>query len=259
MTMQAQLLKQPNVPTNNVYSLVLRQKKSVQIARPIQEQSQYLQSKAGLLFVILAHASVIYWLLQQSTTPVIQANQAKPMMVSLIAPPAPTPELAPIIEPPKPIVEPKPKKMVEKIKPIEMPAERLVEVSMESNKEQEITALQAAPVLESKQAPAPQMAEPIIEDVIEPPRFGVSYLNNPAPDYPAMSRRAGEEGRVVMKVLVSTEGLADEVQIEKSSGSERLDNAAMSAVKKWRFIPAKKNNQPLSAYVLVPMKFSLDS
>jgi len=257
--MQAQMLIQPSAPTNNVYSLVLKQKKSAQIARPLQARSRYLESKVGLLFVILTHSSVIYWLLQQSTTPVIQANQAKPMMVSLIAPPASTPELAPIIEPPKPIVEPKSKKMLEKIKPIEMPAERLVEVSLESSKEQEITALQTAPVQESKQAPSPQMAEPIMDDVIEPPRFGVSYLNNPAPDYPTMSRRAGEEGRVVMKVLVSTEGLADEVQIEKSSGSERLDHAAMNAVKKWRFIPAKKNNQPLSAYVLVPMKFSLDS
>ena len=257
--MQAQLLKQLNAPTNNVYMLGLKQNKSAQIARLTQVQSRYLQSKAGLLFVILAHASVIYWLLQQSTTPVIQANQVKPMMVSLIAPPVPMPELTAIIEPPKPIVEPKPEKRIEKIKPIEMPAKRLVEVSSGSNKEQEITALQDAPVLESRQAPAPQKAESIVEDVIELPRFGVSYLNNPAPDYPTMSRRAGEEGRVVIKVLVSAEGLADEVQIEKSSGSDRLDNAALSAVKKWRFIPAKKNNQPLSAYVLVPMKFSLDS
>ncbi len=162
--MQAQMLKQPSAPTNNVYSLVLKQKKSAQVARPLQARSRYLESKAGLLFVILAHASVIYWLLQQSTTPVIQANQAKPMMVSLIAPPAPTPELAPIIEQPKPIVEPKPKKMVEKIKPIETPTERLVEVSLESDKEQEITAMQVAPVVESRQAPAPQMAEPIMEE-----------------------------------------------------------------------------------------------
>jgi periplasmic protein TonB len=257
--MQAQLLKQPNSPINNVYSFELKQKKSVQAARPIQTKHQYLESKASLLLVVLAHASVIYWLLQQSTTPVIQASQTKPMMVSLVAPPARTPELAAIIEPPKSVVALKPKKPVEKIKPIETPAERLVEVSMEPNKEQEITAMQASPVLENSQAPTPQKADPIMEDIIEPPRFGVSYLNNPAPDYPAMSRRAGEEGRVVMKVLVSTEGLADEVQIEKSSGSERLDNAAMNAVKKWRFIPAKKNNQPLSAYVLVPMKFSLDS
>ena len=62
-----------------------------------------------------------------------------------------------------------------------------------------------------------------------------------------------------MKVLVSTEGAAEDVQIEKSSGYERLDNAAVTAVKRWRFIPAKRNNQPLSAYVLVPMKFSLDN
>ena len=74
-----------------------------------------------------------------------------------------------------------------------------------------------------------------------------------------MSRRIGEEGRVLMKVLVSADGAAEEVQIEKSSGSERLDNAAIQAVKRWRFIPANKNNQALSAYVMVPMKFSLDS
>jgi periplasmic protein TonB len=53
--------------------------------------------------------------------------------------------------------------------------------------------------------------------------------------------------------------VANEVQIEITSGSERLDNAAVNAVKKWRFIPAKKNNQPLSAYVLVPMRFSINS
>ena len=87
----------------------------------------------------------------------------------------------------------------------------------------------------------------------------MAYLNNPAPDYPSMSRRQGEEGRVLMKVLVSASGAAEDVQVEKSSGSDRLDNAAVSAVKRWRFIPAKKNNQPLSAYVLVPIKFSLDS
>ena len=84
--------------------------------------------------------------------------------------------------------------MLEKIKPIEMPTERLVEVSLESSKEQEITALQTAPVQESKQAPSPQMAEPIMEDVIEPPRFGVSYLNNPAPEYPPYHEKRVKKG-----------------------------------------------------------------
>jgi periplasmic protein TonB len=140
----------------------------------------------------------------------------------------------------------------------------MVEATIELPKEEEITKPQAAPVLVAEPAPesknlAPPKAAPIIEDKYEEPRFGVSYLNNPAPDYPALSRRQGEEGRVLMKVLVSSEGAAEDVQIEKSSGSDRLDNAAVTAVKRWRFIPAKKNNQPLSAYVLVPIKFSLDN
>ncbi len=228
-----------------------------QLANQTQRQVSWL----GIVLVLLGHVVAIYLLATQSPPDKIKALSTKPMLVSIIAPPAPEPELAPIIEPPKPIIEPNPKfkKVVEKIRSIEKPIERLVEATTEPPKEQEITALQAAPVLEPVLAKAPPKAAPIREDVIESPRFGVSYLNNPAPDYPAMSRRAGEEGRVVMKVLVSAEGLAEDVQIEKTSGSDRLDNAAVNAVKRWRFIPAKKNNQPLSAYVLVPMKFSLDS
>jgi protein TonB len=218
-----------------------------------------IHSKWGLLLVLLAHALAIYFLSHQATITQIKPIAAKPIMVSLIAPPSPEPELVPVVEPPKPVVEPKPKlkKVVEKIRPIETPTERLVEATTEQIKE-ETPAPQAAPVLEPALAKAPAVQK-VTEDVIEPPRFGVSYLNNPAPDYPPMSRRMGEEGRVLMKVLVSAEGAVQDVQIEKSSGSDRLDNAAINAVKRWRFIPAKKNNQPLSAYVLVPMKFSLDS
>jgi protein TonB len=66
-----------------------------------------------------------------------------------------------------------------------------------------------------------------------------------------------EQGIVLLRVLVSLSGQAESVQIENSSGSSRLDQAALKAVKLWSFIPAKRNNQPLSAYVLVPVRFSL--
>ena len=223
-----------------------------------------------IALVSLAHALVIYLLATQQPLEKVQYKAVKPMIVSIIAPPSPEPEIVPIIEPPKPepkpLIEPKlkPKKVVEIIKPIEKPVERLVEATTQPPKKEEITKPEAAPVLVAEPAPvskntAPEKAAPIIEDKYEEPRFGVSYLNNPAPDYPSMSRRQGEEGRVLMKVLVSASGAAEDVQIEKSSGSDRLDNAAVNAVKRWRFIPAKKNNQPLSAYVLVPIKFSLDN
>ena len=215
------------------------------------------------LLVLLVHVAIIYVLATQNTVDEVQKIAVKPMMVSLIAPLAPEPELVPVIEQPKPVVEPKPKlkKLVEKIRPIETPAERLVEATTEQLKEEAPTP-QIAPVPEPVLAKTTSVQK-VVEQVakneeISPPRFGVSYLNNPAPDYPAMSRRIGEEGRVLMKVLVTVEGVAAEVEIEKTSGSERLDKAAMAAVRQWRFIPAKRNNQPLSAYVLVPIKFALD-
>ena len=64
---------------------------------------------------------------------------------------------------------------------------------------------------------------------------------------------------MLLRVLVSTKGDAERVQLESSSGSDRLDKSAIEAVKKWRFIPAKRSNQAISAYVLVPVKFSLES
>lgn len=226
---------------------------------PLPPQKAY--SWLTTLLVVLAHIGAVYLLVTQKPLNTVQMPPAKPMMVSLIAPPAPEPELVPVIEPPKPEMKPvvKPKKVVEKIKPIEQPTERLVEATTEQPVVEEAPAAPVEPVKVAETPKAPPVVEKVVEEKIEPPRFGVSYLNNPAPDYPATSRRLGEEGRVLMKVLVSAEGKAEDVQIETSSGSERLDDAAMQAVKRWRFIPAKKNNQALSAYVIVPVKFSLDS
>ena len=99
--------------------------------------------------------------------------------------------------------------------------------------------------------------ETIIET--EPPKFGAAYLNNPTPEYPQMARRKSQQGRVLLKVLVEESGIAETVELSKSSGFEKLDEAAITAVQKWTFIPAKRNNQAVKAYVLVPVKFSLSN
>lgn len=254
-----------NVPKNKVNINIL----TLHTALATDQLAQKKLPSALTIFVVLSlHALAIYLLSTHKPIEKIEVKAAKPMMVSLIAPPSPEPEIVPIIEPlnpePKPVVKdrPKPKKVIEKIKPIEKPVERLVEATTEFIQDplkEEITKPEAGPILAAETMKEMPKAVPVVEDKYEEPRFGVAYLNNPAPEYPAMSRRQGEEGRVLMMVLVSAGGGAEDVQIEKSSGSDWLDNAAVAAVKRWRFIPAKKNNQPLSAYVLVPMKFSLDS
>jgi protein TonB len=92
-----------------------------------------------------------------------------------------------------------------------------------------------------------------------PPRFGVAYLNNPAPKYPSSARRMGEEGKVLLRVLVSADGLAKQVLLRASSGSDVLDDSAQAAVRKWRFIPAKLNGDTVEAWVQVPIVFKLDN
>jgi protein TonB len=90
-------------------------------------------------------------------------------------------------------------------------------------------------------------------------RYNAAYLNNPEPKYPPMSRRLGEEGKVLLRVRVTAEGLAAAVELEKSSNFERLDEAAKQAVARWRFVPARRGDEAIEASVIVPIVFRLDS
>lgn len=85
------------------------------------------------------------------------------------------------------------------------------------------------------------------------------YLSNPPPAYPALARRRGWAGTVLLKVRVSASGAAREVQLLKGSGHEVLDHAARQAVEGWRFIPSKYNGEPVESWVEVPVRFELAS
>ncbi len=95
------------------------------------------------------------------------------------------------------------------------------------------------------------------EAPVVPPRFDADYLNNPAPVYPNLSRRLREIGVVQLRVRVNTAGEPLEIQMSKSSGYSRLDDAARAAVQKWKFQPAKRNGDLVEAWVIVPVEFSL--
>lgn len=91
------------------------------------------------------------------------------------------------------------------------------------------------------------------------PTFVADYLANPAPAYPSLSRELREQGRVMLRILVSSEGRAEEVLLHHSSGFERLDEAALKAVRAWRFVPARRGSESVPAWVIVPIEFSLRS
>ena len=109
----------------------------------------------------------------------------------------------------------------------------------------------AAPATREIPPPAPlPLAAPTPPAAVIDPRFDAAYLDNPAPVYPALSRRLGEEGRVTLRVYVEAGGRANQVQIKTSSGSARLDQAAQEAVSRWKFIPARRGTEAVGAWVL---------
>ena len=87
------------------------------------------------------------------------------------------------------------------------------------------------------------------------PSTSAAYLNNPPPVYPRMSERLGEQGVVRLRVLVGTDGLPQQVELETSSGYDRLDRAALDAVKRWRFVPGRRGDTPETMWVRVPIDF----
>lgn len=83
------------------------------------------------------------------------------------------------------------------------------------------------------------------------------YLNNPPPRYPNESRRRHEEGMVLILASINPTGRVDSLVLSKGSGFERLDDAAMAAVKDWRFKPARFAGIAIDSNVEIPIRFSL--
>jgi len=82
---------------------------------------------------------------------------------------------------------------------------------------------------------------------------------NRPPVQPARSLRNGEEGKVILRVLVQADGSAGAVEIRSSSGFPMLDEAARSAVQTWRFNPATSDGKPVAEWYLVPIFFKLSN
>lgn len=199
---------------------------------------------AGIAITVLFHMAAVVALLQYE--PVRSAfTAAMPIMVSLITP-------QPVAE--KPAAPPKP-----------LPVKPRVHLPTPPQPQQIITATTEAPqpalappppaavaIAPPQPAPAPIAAVPVV-----PPNFNADYLDNPPPVYPPLSRRIGEQGKVMLRVLVNATGNADKVELRSSSGSNRLDDAALDVVRRWRFVPARQGDQPVAAWVLIPITFSL--
>jgi len=119
-------------------------------------------------------------------------------------------------------------------------------------------AVQAAPPAPPPPAPPAPPPPPAAPAKVEMPSSKADYLHNPPPDYPRMSKRLGEQGKVVLKVLIGTDGTPQKVELVTSSGFERLDKSAMDAAMRWRYVPGKRGGVPEAMWYQVPIQFTLE-
>jgi protein TonB len=87
--------------------------------------------------------------------------------------------------------------------------------------------------------------------------FNANYATNPKPEYPEAAKSLGWEGNVLLRVRVTANGHSEQVIIHRSSGHKVLDDSAVVAVQKWRFIPAKRGTTAVACTVIVPIVFTL--
>jgi periplasmic protein TonB len=206
----------------------------------------------GFAVVMAVHAFVAAFLLQTEPVHRVLSN-AVPIQVSLIPLPEVQrkPELLPQPLPVKPRIAP-PRRPPPVLALPPPPDPFAIAPAM-------TVVAAAAPVLASPTEPylPPAPPAPI---PLTPPSFNADYLNNPPPVYPSPSRRAREEGKVVLRVFVSEVGLPIEVELKTSSGHARLDDTALNTVRHyWKFVPARRGERPVRAWVLVPISFSIRS
>ncbi|SEA48065.1 energy transducer TonB [Variovorax sp. YR216] len=162
--------------------------------------------------------------------------------------------------PPPPPPPPEPKRQVTKTPPPPRPqairepkpAPNAPTGSLEPPPPQAPIAAPAPP-----EPPAPPPAPPAPPSV-QLPSSNADYLQNPKPVYPAMSKRLGEQGKTTVRVLIGVDGLPKQASIFRSSGYERLDEAARQAVMSWRYVPGKRNGVVEQMEFNVPINWVLN-
>jgi len=108
-------------------------------------------------------------------------------------------------------------------------------------------------------APPPPAPKPVEKAVVRTPPSTVGRgARISQPEYPPASRRAGEAGTVTLKVFVLDTGRVGEVQVAKSSGFPKLDEAAVKEVQRnWRLVPGKEDGKPVSMWHTFQVTFKL--
>ncbi|AOR63375.1 energy transducer TonB [Pectobacterium wasabiae] len=236
----------------------------------------------AVMATLLLHAAVLALFNGAATPPVTVPARPQPVsveLVSMVAEPVQQ-EVVPVAEPETPtpqpqeeptiteplvdesaLLPPAPEKKMPEKKPEPVlkktPVKKSTPAPKPTPQPQTETASAVAPI-----TPAPVAQKAAVQPVdapLTPPLANADYLHNPSPSYPDVAISRGYEGTVLLNVQVRADGKVQTIRIHQSSGYPSLDEAARDTVVRWSFVPARRGNQPVSGWVVVPVDFSLNS
>ncbi|MBU4519049.1 MAG: energy transducer TonB [Gammaproteobacteria bacterium] len=171
----------------------------------------------------------------------------------------PQPQVTPTPPPPQPRPKPVPKQVIPpKPVPRQVPQPAAIADPTPSPT--------VATGITEPQPPAPPLLTPVVvaepappaPPRIELPSSSADYINNAPPPYPPLSKRLGEQGKVIVRALIEVNGSASKAEIRTSSGYERLDQTALQTVLKWRYVPGKRAGVPEAMWFNIPINFVLE-
>ena len=233
-----------------------------------------LQVKRNVLIavaVVALHACML-WLFQSGL--LMRATELL-VPIEMLARLIETPVITPVVEPavqkvipaakaPRPVARPSPAP-VKLVRPVPQRVEAALQKAPLPQ-----TLAEPAPTLQTSRVPdapaalaAPQQPAPLAASAatpspaVQPPSSDADYLQNPQPRYPDTSKRLNEQGTSTIRVLIGADGLAQQAEIGKSSGFDRLDRAALATVMRWRYVPGKRNGVPDAMWFSVPIVWKL--
>ena len=207
------------------------------------------------ILVLLLHIWGFLYLARPKQAEIAPA-QPLLMEVSMLAMSAPKPSATPPPRTPPPEKKPPPTKPL--LKPKIIPP--VVQKSPDFAPVEQTAEPKPAPETPQSSTNTSSTSKPTTNTTDEQfteANYKANYAHNPKPEYPILAKSREWQGKVSLRVKVSAEGLSAEVEIAHSSGHDLLDDAAIEAVKQWRFIPAKRGETAVASSVIVPIVFSL--
>ncbi|MTV38846.1 TonB family protein [Duganella radicis] len=204
---------------------------------------------APMAAIAVGHVALFYLAYSGMLRTVTHAIMPQVVNVTFVAAPEPLkapppPKVVPLVQPKQTFVPPPPQVNIVQTEPtitLPPPQPRASEPA---------PAVAAAP---SAQPAPPAPPQPSAPKTVS----GVEYVRAPQPVYPSISRRMGETGTVMLRVLIGEKGTAEQVTVQKSSGSSNLDEAGRQAVLRSLYKPHIEDGKAIPVYALVPITFQL--